>query len=130
MNSTIASRLEYFAQRCDQLLNETRMTRPRSPTLGEDIAKDVITGGLADLASEYFGTASLRRPVRKYAKKLFDSQGKAQQENLETQREINLNFLLGEVKNYVGTLSSETKNLTGAGNSSTLVARIDACRKS
>ena len=129
MNPSIESRLESIAQRCDQVMVTIRGIRARTPAVGEDAAKDVVSGVLGQIASDLFDAPSLRKPVKKYSKKFLDSQDRLSRSNLLAQCETTFNSLLIEAKDFLSNISFVSKGLTSSGNSSILIAKIEGCQK-
>ena len=81
-----------------------RHKRARTPAVGEDAAKDVVSG-VGQIASDLFDAPSLRKPVKKYSKKILRFGSTPTRSNLLAQCETTFNSLLIEAKNFLSNIS-------------------------
>lgn len=123
-STTIGTRIDQFINQGDVIAQEIEVYKHQTKGSQAEASIDLIgwaTGELTEYITEIPG---IRRPVKKYSKKILRSQKKNQIRNINKIFLAKCDYWLNEISEFLKLISIKKKNLTPEGNSQQLLRKL------
>lgn len=107
-----------------QLLLKNTETLQKTPDPNQRLGEDLVTKGIGVIAEELFESVTAGKIGQKWASNKIKQENKRKQEEVLANQEYYFKSILGQIRNFLITISIEKSNLKIVGNSNLLLKKF------